>query len=84
MTDEDLEESVRAHLFSLASGSISPEAASAWALRVMDSDAPELRDERIWTALDRLSGADLMEGPGQYLHAKADFDAWASEFGGGE
>ncbi|MFD5913473.1 DNA-binding protein [Streptomyces massasporeus] len=84
MADDDLKESVSAHLASLASGSISPGAASEWALRVMDSDAPELRDTRVWTALDRLSGADLMESPGQYLHGTEDFDSWASEFGGGE
>jgi hypothetical protein len=84
MADDNLEESVSAHLFSLASGSIGPEAASEWALRIMDSDAPELRDERVWTALDRLSGADLMAGPGQYLHGKEDFGSWASEFDGGE
>ncbi|WP_327714100.1 DNA-binding protein [Streptomyces sp. NBC_00490] len=81
MGNEDLEASTRSHLFSLASGAISPEEASEWALRVMDSDAPELQDERIWTALDRLSGADLMEGPGQYLHGKEDFESWVTEFG---
>ncbi|MFE6094763.1 hypothetical protein ACFQ7M_22760 [Streptomyces massasporeus] len=50
----------------------------------MDSNAPELRDARVWTALDRLSGADLMESPGQYLHGTEDFDSWVSEFDGGE
>jgi hypothetical protein len=84
MAGDNLEESVSAHLLSLASGFISPGAASEWALRIMDSDAPELRDERVWTALDRLSGADLMAGPGRYLHGKEDFGSWASEFDGGE
>jgi hypothetical protein len=81
MNNRDLEASTRSHLHSLAAGVITPEEVAEWALRMMEGDAPELRDERIWTALDRLSGADLMAGPGEYLHGKEDFESWAAQFG---
>ncbi|MGW7275474.1 DNA-binding protein [Streptomyces sp. NPDC054864] len=83
MDIEDLQASTRSYLRSLAAGTSTPEEVSEWALRVMESDAPELREERIWTALDRLSGADLLVGPGEYLHGKEDFGAWAEEFDDG-
>ncbi|MFC7257776.1 MULTISPECIES: DNA-binding protein [Streptomyces] len=78
-----MEAVTRSYLRSLAAGTITAEEAAEWALRMMDSDAPELRDERIWTALDRLSGADLMVGPGEYMHGQEDFDSWVAEFGDG-
>ncbi|MFF9819667.1 DNA-binding protein [Streptomyces sp. NPDC014006] len=80
MGDNDLESTIRERLRSLASGAVAPDESAEWALEIMESDAPELRDARIWTALDRLSGADLMVGPGQYLHGADDYRAWLAEF----
>ncbi|MFE0174950.1 DNA-binding protein [Streptomyces sp. NPDC059002] len=80
--DEDVEEATRSRLRALADGAVTPEEVSAWALRVRESDVPQLCEGRIWTAVDRLSGADLLAAPGQYLHGKEDFDAWVEEFDG--
>ncbi|QEU97186.1 DNA-binding protein [Streptomyces kanamyceticus] len=77
-----MEASIRSRLRSLAAGVVTPDEVSAWALHTMEGDSPQLRDARIWTALDRLSGADLLEDPGQYLHGKEDVDAWLEEFEG--
>lgn len=82
MNNEDLENETRSRLRALSAGTADPAEVSAWALRALDSDDPQLRDPRIWTALDRLSGADLLEGPGQYLHGKEDFEVWVGEFEG--
>ncbi|ATL31598.1 hypothetical protein [Streptomyces formicae] len=78
--DGSLEAAIRSRLRSLAAGAVTPEEVSGWALDAMEGDSPQLRDGRIRTALDRLSGADLLEGPGQYLHGKEDFDAWVEEW----
>ncbi|MEV0980790.1 DNA-binding protein [Streptomyces sp. NPDC049915] len=80
MGDNDLESKIRERLRSLASGTVAPDESADWALEVMESDVPELCDARIWTALDRLSGADLMVGPGQYLHGTDDYAEWLAEF----
>ncbi|MGW2226350.1 hypothetical protein [Streptomyces formicae] len=77
--DGSLEAEFRSRLRALAAGAVTPDEVSAWALDAMEGDSPQLRDGRIRTALDRLSGADLLEGPGQYPHGKEDFDAWVEE-----
>ncbi|MDT0321757.1 DNA-binding protein [Streptomyces millisiae] len=51
-----------------------------WAMATMEGDAPELEDETVWNALDRLGGADLKTGTGTFLHGEADFRAWLTEF----
>ena len=46
----------------------------------MEGDSVELKDEDVWRALARLSGADLLEGPGVPLHGPEDFAVWFEEF----
>ena len=64
----------------LANGDISPQVAADWALKAMEGDEPDLRDDAVWRALDRLSGADLRESPGVYLHDSDDFTSWLEDF----
>ncbi|MFH9110287.1 DNA-binding protein [Streptomyces albus] len=71
---------VAERLRALAAGEGSPEEASAWALSVMEGDAPELEDENVWHALDQLSGADLMLAPDTPMHGKEQFQQWFQEF----
>ncbi|MFC8597677.1 MULTISPECIES: hypothetical protein [unclassified Isoptericola] len=68
-------------LSALANGSLDPDEAADWAmatLRAMDDDDDV--DDVVMDALDRLSGADLLSGPGTRLHGTADFRTWLSEF----
>ncbi|KAB8164689.1 DNA-binding protein [Streptomyces sp. 3MP-14] len=51
-----------------------------WALAEMAGNAPELADDAVWTALDRLAGADLPAAPATPLHGSADYEAWLAEF----
>ncbi|AYN35080.1 hypothetical protein DUI70_4582 [Streptomyces albus] len=53
-------------------------------MRLMESGAPELEDEQLRAALDQLSGADLMVEPGEYLHGKEDYQAWADQLSSSE
>ncbi|MEU2086686.1 DNA-binding protein [Streptomyces albus] len=71
---------VAERLRALAAGEGSPEEASAWALSVMEGDAPELEDENVWNALDQLSGADLMLDPDTPMHGEEQFQQWLQEF----
>ncbi|MGW7254951.1 DNA-binding protein [Streptomyces sp. NPDC054834] len=80
MSDEGLGTEIGLRLRRLAGGEASRDEVAGWAMSLIESDAPELNDGRIWTALDRLAGADLMVGPGQYLHGPEDFEAWLAEF----
>lgn len=66
----------------LAVGAVSRGELADWAMSAMESGAPELRDDRIWKALDRLSGVDLLVAPGQYLHGREDFGVWVAEYCG--
>jgi hypothetical protein len=77
----ELREQVLSCLTRLAAGELSPGEAADWALGVMKLDSPELKDQKLWRALDELSGADLLEAPGQYLHGPEDFADWLEEFG---
>ncbi|NSC23543.1 DNA-binding protein [Streptomyces albus subsp. chlorinus] len=67
-------------LQALATGEGSPEEASAWALAMMEGDAPELEDENVWNALDQLSGADLMMDPETPMHSEEQYRQWLQEF----
>jgi hypothetical protein len=78
---DGLREQVLSYMKRLAEGEVSPAEAADWALGVMKLDSPELRDRKLWRALDQLSGADLLEAPGQYLHGPEDFADWLEEFG---
>ena len=67
-------------LLALASGSLDPSDVADWATRTMerleDADVPDA----VWMALDRMSGADLLTGPGAPLHGPEDYRAWLSDF----
>ncbi|MCF3136870.1 DNA-binding protein [Streptomyces olivochromogenes] len=80
MNDEGLGAEIGLRLRRLAEGGVSRDEVADWAMSLMESDAPELLDDRLWTALDRLSGADLMVAAGQYLHGPEDFESWLAEF----
>ncbi|UNZ21743.1 DNA-binding protein [Streptomyces sp. 891-h] len=71
---------LKRRLQQLASGECSAEEVSTWALEIMESDSPELDDEAVWTALDQLSGADLLMSPDTPLHGKKQFEEWLEEF----
>ncbi|MGF0114872.1 hypothetical protein ACQFYA_00925 [Promicromonospora sp. Marseille-Q5078] len=68
-------------LSALANGSLAPDQAADWAMTTLrETDDDEDVDDAVMDALDRLSGADLLSGPGTYLHGTADFRTWLSEF----
>jgi len=61
-------------------GSGRREEVADWALGLIkDESADYSSDSTLWTALDRLAGADLQQGPGIYLHDKEDFRAWIAD-----
>ncbi|RNG24141.1 DNA-binding protein [Streptomyces botrytidirepellens] len=53
---------------------------SNWAISVMQGGDTSLLDPKVWEALDRMSGADLMSGPNTYLHSREDFSEWLRDF----
>ncbi|MEV4757047.1 hypothetical protein AB0J86_18310 [Micromonospora sp. NPDC049559] len=64
----------------LVSGQVSREDAADWAMdRIRDEEADYASDAALWSALDRLAGADLRTDVGSYLHGPEDFRAWLSE-----
>lgn len=80
MSDEGLGGEIGLRLRRLAEGGVGRDEVADWAMGLVESDAPELRDDRLWAALDRLSGADLRAAPGEYLHGPEDFESWLAEF----
>ena len=50
--------------------------------RIKDESAGYSSDATLWTALDRLAGADLQQGPGVSLHGEEDFRSWLADFDG--
>jgi hypothetical protein len=73
-------EQVDGYITGLVQGSLSREEAAAWAMeRVKDESADYSSHAKLWTALDRLTGADLQERPGAYLHGAADFRSWLAD-----
>ncbi|SHM97534.1 hypothetical protein [Actinacidiphila paucisporea] len=79
--DERLTQQIKMRLESLVNDSTADVSAIAdWALETMQGDDPLLEQEPVWRALDELSGADSMTGPGSYLYGPADFRAWLEEF----
>lgn len=76
----DIFEQVKSHVTDLIQGSVSREEAADWAMeRVKDESADYSSHSILWTALDRLAGADLQQGPGLYLHGEADFRSWLAD-----
>lgn len=71
---------VEEKLAELIRGDIQPGAAADWATNVMQKLEDEDVDDGIWEALDHLSGADLLTGPGVYLHSADDYRSWLTEF----
>lgn len=80
-TRDEVEQKLR----QLASGEITPQAASDWAspwVTTLDEIEPRL-DRRIAEALKLLSGADLLGDPGikgALLHGPEDFEDWLRDF----
>jgi hypothetical protein len=76
----DILEQVKRYMTGLIEGSMSREEAADWAMeRVKDESADYSSHATLWTALDRLAGADLQQGPGVYLHGEADFRSWLAD-----
>jgi hypothetical protein len=59
MSDEGLGAEIGLRLLRLAEGGVSRDKVADWAMGLMESDVPELRDERLWTVLDRLWAGGL-------------------------
>lgn len=79
--DERLTRQIRTRLELLAGDAGADVSGIAdWALETMQGDDPLLEQEAVWRALDELSGADSLTGPGSYLYGPADFRAWLEEF----
>lgn len=79
----DVSTQVKSLMAGLAQGSVSREEAADWAMaRIKDESAGYASDATLWTALDRLAGADLQQGPGVYLHGEGDFRSWLADFDG--
>ncbi|CAM3782033.1 hypothetical protein KIPE111705_24660 [Kibdelosporangium persicum] len=67
-------------LAGLVTGEVSPQQAANWAMpKYADDQAGYHTHDKLWTALDRLAGADLHQAPGVYLHGSDDFRAWLAE-----
>lgn len=75
-----LRQDVKARLVSLVDESGNPAEVADWAMALIENGDPELRDEKVWRALERMSGADLMTAPGTYLHGPQDFEIWLADF----
>ncbi|MFI0449617.1 hypothetical protein [Actinomadura sp. 6N118] len=80
MEDSGLEQEVRARLAALARQDEDPADVADWAIEVMNRDDLEVGDPKVWTALDRLAGADLQSAPNVYLHSIQDFEEWLTDF----
>ncbi|GIJ28144.1 hypothetical protein Vqi01_33060 [Micromonospora qiuiae] len=77
---QDIHQQVRSRMAALIQGSVRREEVADWALELIkDESADYSSDSTLWTALDRLAGADLQEGPGVYLHGEEDFRAWIAD-----
>lgn len=76
-----MREQVRGKMVALIQGTLTREEVADWALALIkDESANYSSDVTLWTALDRLAGADLQHGPGLYLHDAHDFQSWLDEF----
>jgi hypothetical protein len=76
----DIFEQVKSWMRGMIQGSVRREEAADWAMsRIKDESADYSSDATLWTALDRLAGADLQQGPGVYLHGEEDFRSWLAD-----
>ena len=55
------------------------EAVAAWAMAVIDDDAIDVTDARVWEVLKNLGGADLLCNDRPYLYTNEDFAEWVIE-----
>jgi hypothetical protein len=77
---QDIHQQVRSRMAALLQGAARREEVADWALGLIkDESADYSSDSTLWTALDRLAGADLQQGPGVYLHGEEDFRAWIAD-----
>jgi len=65
----------------LATGEVTPEAASDWARPFLtdDSTHPVQMDKTVWAAIKALGGADLRGSPDEYLYGESDYQRWLTE-----
>jgi hypothetical protein len=79
---DDVEGQIVKQLEALVAGDATPDDVAAWATQVMENEgnADALDDPVTWDILDKMAGADLLSGPGQYLHGQADFAEWLTDF----
>jgi hypothetical protein len=78
----DVEDQMVKQLEALVAGDATPDDVAAWATHTMENEdnADALDDPATWEILDKMAGADLLSGPGQYLHGQADFAEWLTDF----
>jgi hypothetical protein len=76
---DELEEAKRL-MSRLVQGVVSREEVADWAMGLIEDESTDYSSNpTLWTALDRLAGADLQQGPGVYLHDDTDFRAWLAD-----
>lgn len=79
----DILEQVRGRMVGLIQASVTREGVADWAMaRIKDESADYSSSSTLWTALDRLAGADLQQGPGVYLHGEEDLRSWLADLDG--
>ncbi|WP_404385020.1 hypothetical protein LL946_04025 [Knoellia locipacati] len=81
---EPTRDALRQRLLDLLSRRITPEEAADWAAAWVRDASPDVKDQLVWDALKKLSGADLRVSPDEYLHSEPDFHAWLDELEEGE
>jgi hypothetical protein len=70
---------VEGKLCDLLAGKVLREEVADWASQWVRMSNPSVQDPQIWTALERLSGADLISTDRPYLYDQQDFDAWLKD-----
>jgi hypothetical protein len=63
-------------IMALREGSESRESVAAWAVAIVDDDAVEISEMRVWKVIKRLGGADLLGSEDAYLYGDEDFSDW--------
>jgi hypothetical protein len=79
----EIESRIRSRLTDLISGTLDAEAVADWATELREQDDPALDDDRLWSAVDKLSGADSKIGPEEYLYGHDDYVRWLEDFDAG-
>lgn len=70
---------VEEKLAQLLADQASREEVAEWAARWVRDPDPNLDDPRVWEALTRFSGADMISTDRPYLYEKEDFDSWLGD-----